>query len=164
MAKPNAPEAVKNPSGNRRKMSARLMAVQAVYEAGHNGEPFEQVLRDYIDNRTGMEIGDVKIEQPDRELFLSTARTVQERREEITRILEANTPSKNPDPDQPRKEIEPLLKAILLCGIAEILQHTDIDAPLIINDYIEVTRAFYDKGEVSLVNGVLDSVAGILRS
>lgn len=164
MAKTSAPEAVRSNSGHKKKMAARLMAVQAVYEAGHNGEPFEQVLRDYIDNRSGMEIGDRKIEEPDQELFLSTARAVQNRREEVTRILEASTSSKNPDPDQPRKEVEPLLRAILLCGIAEILQHADIDPPLIINDYIEVTRAFYDKGEIALVNGVLDSVVGILRA
>ncbi|MCB1592355.1 MAG: transcription antitermination protein NusB [Alphaproteobacteria bacterium] len=163
MQKTDAQKPSKIASSNRKKMCARLMAVQAVYEAVHNGEPFENVLRDYLDNRVGMEIAGQKIGEPDRELFLSVARTVQSRRTEIGRLIEANIPAKQSSQDQPRKEVEPLLNAVLLCGIGELLQHSDIDAPLVINDYIEVTRAFYEKGEVSLVNGVLDSVARILR-
>lgn len=152
----------KTPSENRKKMAARLMAVQATYESGHNGEPLEQVLRDYLDNRAGMEIDDGKLETPDRELFLQIARGVKARREEIEAILAGHLPQR--EETQPRKEVEPLLKAVLLCGIGEILLHPEIDAPLIINDYLEVTRAFYEKGEVSLVNGVLDNAAGRLRS
>ncbi len=63
----------KKPSENRKKMTARLMAVQAIYESGHNGEPLEQVLRDYLDNRSGMETDDGTLETPDRELFLQIA-------------------------------------------------------------------------------------------
>lgn len=138
------------------------MAVQAIYESGHNGEPLEQVLRDYLDNRSGMEIDRQKLETPDKELFLKISRGVSARREEIESILSGHMPSKNED--APGKNVEPLLKSILLCGIGELLLHADIDPPLIINDYIEVTRAFYDKGEISLVNGVLDKVSGLLRS
>ncbi len=152
----------KKPSENRKKMAARLMAVQAIYESGHNGEPLEQVLRDYLDNRAGMEIDDGKMETPDRELFLQIARGVNHRREEIEAILSGHLPQK--EEQKPRKEVEPLLKAVFLCGIGEILLHPEIDAPLIINDYLEVTRAFYEKGEVSLVNGVLHNAAGRLRS
>lgn len=154
----------KKEATNRGKISARLMAVQAIYEAERNEEPLEQVLRDYLDNRAGMDIGGQKIAEPDRDLFLSVARGVQQNRTEIDRILESHASSKKTEPDAPTKDIEPLLKSILSCGVAEILSHTDIDAPVIINDYIDVARAFYDKGQVSLVNGVLDSVAGILRS
>ncbi len=152
----------KNPSENRKKMTARLMAVQAIYESGHNGEPLEQVLRDYLDNRSGMETDDGTLETPDRELFLQIARGVKARREEIEAILAGHLPQR--EETQPRKDVEPLLKAVLLCGLGEILMHPEIDAPLMINDYLEVTRAFYDKGEVSLVNGVLDAAAGRLRS
>ncbi len=61
------------------------------------------------------------------------------------------------------KEIEPLLKSILLCGVTELLSHQDIDAPIIIDDYLNVTHAFYEKQQVSFVNGILDKVASSLR-
>ncbi len=67
-------------------------------------------------------------------------------------------------PPPVEKELEPLLKAILLCGICEILAHQDIDAPLIIDDYLNVTHAFYEQPQVSFVNGVLGKVAPLLRA
>lgn len=60
-------------------------------------------------------------------------------------------------------EIEPLLRSVLLCGVSELLNHTEIDAPLIVNDYLNVTHEFYEKSQVSLVNGVLDAVAKAVR-
>jgi hypothetical protein len=61
-------------------------------------------------------------------------------------------------------EIEPLLRSVLFCGICELLVHTDIDHPIIINDYLHITHAFYEQQQVSFVNGVLDSIASLLRS
>ncbi len=147
----------------RKKLVSRLLAVQAVYEASQNGKILDHVLQDYVNSRIGMEFDTHKIEEPDKELFLKIARTVEKRYPEISEILEANIRTKE-EATSADKKVEPLLKAVLLCGIGEILDHSDIDHPIIINDYLEVTRAFYEKGEVSLVNAVLDSVAGLLRS
>lgn len=146
-----------------RKLVSRLLAVQAVYEASQNGNILDHVLQDYLNSRIGMEFDTHKIEEPDKDLFLKIARTVEKNYPEIVEILEANIKTKE-DTKSSGKKIEPLLRAVLLCGIGELLNHHDIDHPIIINDYLEVTRAFYDKGEVSLVNAVLDSVAGLLRS
>ena len=62
-----------------------------------------------------------------------------------------------------QKEHEALIYSILICGAAELLAHLDIDAPVIINEYLDVTHAFYDTGESKLVNGVLDAIAGKVR-
>ena len=37
------------------------------------------------------------------------------------------------------------------------------DVPVIINDYVDVTRAFYDGKESGLINAVLDSIAKTIR-
>jgi N utilization substance protein B len=39
----------------------------------------------------------------------------------------------------------------------------DVDAPLIISDYLNVTHSFYDQGESKLVNAVLESVRVAVR-
>ena len=56
-----------------------------------------------------------------------------------------------------------MLKSVLLCGICELLIHTETDAPIIVNDYLNVTHEFYDQKQVSFVNGVLDAVAKLVR-
>lgn len=73
------------------------------------------------------------------------------------------TPEEESAPPPPEKELEPLLKSILLCGVCELLEHQDIDAPLIINDYLNVTHAFYEQQQVNFVNGVLGKVTSVLR-
>ena len=53
---------------------------------------------------------------------------------------------------------EHLLHSILLAGTYELMAHHDVDQPIIINDYLNVAHAFYSKGEVSMVNAILDTM------
>ncbi|PCJ02787.1 MAG: hypothetical protein COB14_00805 [Alphaproteobacteria bacterium] len=76
---------------------------------------------------------------------------------------DCETPDEEPAPPPPEKELEPLLKSILLCGVCELLEHQDTDAPIIINDYLNVTHAFYEQQQVNFVNGVLGKVSSVLR-
>lgn len=94
---------------------------------------------------------------PDGALLKKILSGVDERKVELEQLVSANLQGKNAD-------IEPLLKAIFFCGCYELLAHQDIDSPIIINDYLNVTHGFYDQGEVSLVNGVLDAVSDVLRA
>lgn len=78
-------------------------------------------------------------------------------------VQNSETPDEEPAPPPPEKELEPLLKSILLCGVCELLEHQDTDAPIIINDYLNVTHAFYEQQQVNFVNGVLGKVSSVLR-
>ena len=48
-------------------------------------------------------------------------------------------------------------QAILLCGCAEF-DLKEIEAPIIINEYIELTKEYCDSDSYKLINGVLDRV------
>jgi N utilization substance protein B len=61
------------------------------------------------------------------------------------------------------KPSEPLLMAILLCGAFELLDNQEVDAPVILSDYLNVTHAFYEQGESRLVNAILDSIKAVIR-
>ena len=97
---------------------------------------------------------------------------VDERRGDIEGLITANsrkraapTPEINSETAEIGPEIrdfEPLLKAILICGVAEILANK-VDSPIIINDYLNVAHGFYGQGEVNLVNAILDSVVSALK-
>ncbi len=148
---------------------ARLMAVQACYEMIHNNKPVKLVIDEYLESglKTDDEIeeGTEEIALPEElasikiipngGLFKKIMMNLKERRSDIEQIVKANMTSE--------KDVEPLLNSVLLCGVCELLQHTEIDAPVIVNDYLNVTHEFYPKAQVSFVNGILDSASKSLR-
>ncbi|MCK5385191.1 MAG: hypothetical protein KAJ29_06390 [Alphaproteobacteria bacterium] len=158
-----------NPKQNNKEYIARLMAVQACYQMIHNKKPVQTVIKEYLKNglktddepQIGQE--DIAIPEeleaikilPNGGLFKKILLNLEERRDEIEDIVNGHMTSS--------KNVESLLYSILLCGVCELLQHVKTDAPIIVNDYLNVTHEFYPKSQVSLVNGILDSASKSLR-
>lgn len=138
-------------------MSARLRAVQALYQAEHNKQSMRAVLDEYLQHRSEMEVEGEPLVPPDGALLKKILYGVDERRQELESIVDANL-----NKDAKDRQVEPLLKAILLCGTYELLLQ-DVDAPIIINDYLNVGHSFYERNEVALINGVLDSISKIFQ-
>ena len=135
--------------------AARLSAVQGLYEISYNKRPMRAVVEEAL-----ARVPEGCTARPDPALLKRVLFGVEERGPELDTLLKSTT----------RRRVggggagpEPLLRAALLCGIYELLVHEDIDAPIIINDYLAVLRAFYTKSEVGFANGVLDTVAKTVR-
>lgn len=172
---------------NNKELSARLLAVQAYYEVLHNAKPVRLVIEECLER--GLQLDDSDdLAPPHGALFKKIITSLDTRLADISEILAAHihkkeapapvivvddteegsvenaeTPDEESAPPPPEKELEPLLKSILLCGICELLEHQDTDTPIIINDYLNVTHAFYEQQQVNFVNGVLGKVASVLR-
>lgn len=158
----NAPAKNKAPkmSAKAKTLSARLYASQAVYQIMQNDDAsVHEVLTQYLERAEDMEIDGEKIVMPNGALLKKILLGVDKRANDLKGILEANYQKDK----EHKPKLEPLLQAIALCAAYELLEHQDIDAPIIINDYLNVTHGFYDKGEASLINGVLNSVANAVR-
>jgi transcription antitermination protein NusB len=139
-------------------LSARLAAVQGVYQSIHNVQPLQSVFDEYLMHRKEPPTDDdEKMVKPDGTLLKQILLGIQERREDLDAMIKSSL-------NKPEKEPEPLLYSILLCGAWELLGNTEVDAPIIINDYLNVTHSFYEHGEVKLVNAVLDSLAKTIRA
>lgn len=158
MTKPEATKE-KAPSETAKALSARLYAVQAVYQIMQNATPVKDVLQQYLDKAEDMEIDGEKIVTPNGALLKKILLGVDARAKDLEGILEANYQQNK----ETKPKLEPLLQSIALCGAYELLDNQDIDSPIIINDYLNVTHGFYEKGEVSLINGVLDAVSKAVR-
>ncbi len=143
-------------SNNAQNLSARLLAAQAVYQADLNAQKLSEVASEYLAHRIGMEVEGEELVAADKALFTKIMRGVEERGGDLAGILKANTKDGG-------QRLEPLIKAILICAAYELLAHHDIDSPIIINDYLNVGHSFFESGEVSLINGVLDAVSKVLR-
>ena len=139
-------------------LSARLLAVQAFYQMKQNDQAVKAVYDEYIKHRNEQEIDGQKLVSPDAVLFKKVLYGVEERFVELDSVIQANLKK-----DASDRVVEPLLFSILICGAYELLAHSDIDAPIVINDYLNIGHAFFEKNEVALINGVLDSVQKVFR-
>ncbi|PCJ99837.1 MAG: hypothetical protein COA45_03205 [Zetaproteobacteria bacterium] len=172
---------------NNKELSARILAVQAYYEVLHNEKPLRSVIEESLER--GLQVDDDdSLAQPHGGLFKKILTSLDARLVDINEILAANIHKKEvvapvlvadsskddveseegdavapESAPAPKKELEPLLKSILLCGVCELLEHQDIDAPIIINDYLNVTHFFYEQQQVNFVNGILAKIASGLR-
>jgi transcription antitermination protein NusB len=147
---------------NNRELSSRMLAVQAMYQILQTGAYAPDVTREYLDTRIEMDLDEGTMVRPDGALFKKIMNNLNTRMADVDEIVRGCMNKKQSE-DQKTAETEPLLKSILLCGVCEILCHTDIDAPIIINDYLDVTHTFYEKSQVSLVNGIFDNARKVIR-
>jgi transcription antitermination protein NusB len=134
--------------------AARLAAVQAVYQMMANQQKADSVIEDFRTRRFGKPVDGQAMIAPDEDMFAAIVMGVEDEGKELEKIIV-----------KPEQQIpaEPLLRAILLCGTWE-LALTKTDTPLIIAEYLNVTHAFFDKGESKLINGVLDRIAREVRA
>lgn len=159
-ARMNAEPQTIESSPNARNSAARLAAVQALYQIKCNHEPVALVIEEYRQHRLGKTIDDVESIKPDSLLFERILKGVTEHAETVHEMLFAGL---NKEGQQRAVPMEPLLNSILSCGAYELMSHQDIDAPILIDDYLNITHAFYDQGEHKLVNAVLDRVKAMTR-
>jgi len=92
----------------------------------------------------------------DREFFVGTLRGVIAQREALIAQVGAHI-------DRSFDELSPVEACILLLGSFEMQHHPETPYRVIINEAIELTKAFGGTDGHKYVNGVLDKVAGVLR-
>jgi N utilization substance protein B len=139
--------------------ASRLAAVQALYQLLSSDEPkIKMVITEYQKYRLGAEIEGDQYVDADPALFADICEGAWERGTELD---EAIAPYLNADWSLDR--IERVILAILRAGAYELIARPDVPTPVIINEYVDVCHAFYDRTEASFVNGVLDKVAKAVR-
>jgi N utilization substance protein B len=97
---------------------------------------------------------------PDAEvpLFAEIVRSAVRQQDTVdTMIMEALPP------DWPMARIDPVLRAVLRAGGAELGATGGAPAKVVINEYLDVARGFFTGAEPGLVNAVLDRLARLLR-
>ncbi|MCL2523644.1 MAG: transcription antitermination factor NusB [Betaproteobacteria bacterium] len=92
----------------------------------------------------------------DRDFFTTVLRGVISQQEALTARIAAHI-------DRPFGELSPVEASVLLLGCFELLKHPETPYRVIINEAIELTKAFGGTDGHKYVNGVLDKVAAALR-
>jgi len=140
-----------------KKAAARLAAVQVLYQMALNEQPADVALKDFIKNRIGYNLDGDLFVPPNKEILSNIVKGVSERAADIDSIVE------NALANGAKADVELLLNNILRAGVFELISDSTVDAGIIINDYMNVTTAFYGGSESKIVNAILDKVAKQVR-
>jgi N utilization substance protein B len=135
---------------------ARLAAVQALYDIEISNHLPEQVITSF-QLGGGLAVLDGDSVPADPDFFIELVQGVSVARDDFDRII--NEVSAN----RKVRNLESLMRTILRAGTYELARRDDIDAPVVISEYLTVTAAFYDLAETGYVNGILDRLSRVLR-
>lgn len=138
--------------------AARFSAVQALYQMDVGGATLPAVVAEFEAHRLGRELEGEQLRPADVDFFRALVGGVVDAQRRIDPIVHDNLP-----PTWPLTRIDFTLRAIMRCGVFELLERRDVPGKVVITEYVDVAKAFFSADEPGLVNGVLDAVARAVR-
>ncbi len=147
------------PARSQARSTARLAAVQALYQLQMEGTALAKLLDEFHQHRLGKTIDEDEFADAEVEFFDDVVRGVEARGEEIDALLT----SKLAD-GWTLKRLDKTMLQILRAGTYELLARNDVPAAAAINEYVDVAKAFFDDREAKFVNGILDAASKDARS
>ena len=154
-------------ANTRPRTASRVAAVQALFQAEQAQTGAETVIDEFVRHRlgalpdayggtAGFEDGRV----PDAlvPLFGRIVRAATAQQDRVDAMLAEALPD-----EWPLERLDPVLRALLRCGVAELLMDDGPPAKVVINEYLDVAHGFFEGEEWRMANGVLDRLARQLR-
>jgi N utilization substance protein B len=147
----------------RPRTASRVAAVQALFQSEQGGESAETVIDQFVRHRLGELPGTGGFEDgrvPDAQvpLFAHIVRIAVLRQDDIDRRLAEALPA-----EWPIGRLDPVLRALLRAGAAELSMTDGAPSRVLINEYLDVAHGFFTGDEPRMVNGLLDRLAHALR-
>lgn len=142
------------PSAKARRSAARLAAVQALYQLEQSGTPLDKVISEFVHHRFGEEVEGEAMVEPDAPLFGDIVRGTRVRSVEVDALVSGAL-----DSQFSLARLDVLLRCVMQAGAWELLANLHVPAPIVISEYVNVTRAFFGGKEPAMVNAVLDRIA-----
>jgi N utilization substance protein B len=138
---------------------ARLAAIQALYQMEAGGAGVETVVAEFTDHRFERDIDGETLATADEAFFAEVVRGVVGEQGLIDRAIVRRL-AVNWKLDR----IDATLRAILRAGSFELMRRPDVPTEVVIDEYLEITKSFFDGPEPGFVNGALDAIARDERS
>jgi N utilization substance protein B len=147
---------------------ARLAAVQALYQMELGGVGVDAVVREFTDHRFGGAAEGTIGEAPaaenlladaDEAFFAAIVQGVVADQAAIDRSI-----VKRLAQGWKLDRLDATVRAILRAGAFELTHRPDVPIEVVIDEYVELAKAFFDPTEAGFVNGALDAVARDVRS
>lgn len=134
--------------------TARLAAVQALYQMDVAGSGLSETVAEYEAHRLGREVDGEIYRDADPQWFRMILCGVVANQRKIDPVIHRSL-----EGDWPLSRIDSILRAILRSGAYELIFRTEVPVAVIVSEYVDIAKAFYDEAEPRLVNAVLDRIA-----
>ena len=147
----------RNPQADRpdnQRVPARLAAVQALYQMDVGRATLEDTLAQFGAFHLGREIEGDQYLPADADFFRQIVSGVIKSQLDIDPSIDSALQR-----DWPMARIDATLRAILRAATFELLRRRDIPPGVVISEYVDIARAFYEGDAPGMVNGVLDAIA-----
>jgi len=146
----------------RTRTGSRVAAVQALFQSEQGPTSPETVIDEFIRFRLGKQdddsFEDGRIPDVDVKLFTRIVRAATEQQDRIDPLI-VDALSE----DWPIHRLDPVLRALMRAGAAELCMAEGAPAKVVINEYLDVAHGFFEGDEPRMANGVLDRLAHVLR-
>ena len=138
--------------------AARLAAVQALYQQEMEGTPTPVLIHEFHAHRLGATIEGATYADAEHSFFDDLVSGTIARKDDIDAMIADRLAD-----GWSLERLDKPMKAILRVGSYELLARADVPVATVINEYLDVAEAFYDKREKGFVNGLLDAIAKVAR-
>ena len=139
--------------------AARLASVQALYQMDMEDIGIARLLNEFHSHRLGQEIEDAQYADADPDFFDDVVSGVDARRAEIDKLVDSKLGEK-----WKMERLDKTMLQLLRCGTYELIARPDVPTATVIDEYLDVAHAFFDKKDAKFVNGLLDAVAKDVRA
>jgi transcription antitermination protein NusB len=133
---------------------ARLAAVQALYQMDLASTDLNKLIHEFVSERFGANAEDETVQFADQDLFESIVRGVVTHQPEIDPALDSQLAS-----GWRLNRIDATVRASLRAAMYEILYRRDVPPKVVISEYVDIAKAFFEGDEPKVVNAVLDKLA-----
>lgn len=133
---------------------ARLAALQALYQMEMTGGAPDDVVKEFIDHRFGTDAEAGTAGAHDKVFFADLVEGVLKHQVEIDRTLADGLAQ-----GWTLARIDSILRALLRVAVYELVARKDVPAKVVIDEYVELSRDFFEGEEPKFVNAVLDRIA-----
>ena len=133
---------------------ARLAAVQALYQMELAGEGVETVITEFSNHRFDSDIEGEPLAEADEAWFADVVRGVVAGQKDIDGAIKVRLAS-----NWRLERLDSTLRALMRAGAWELRERPDVPREIVIDEYVELAKAFFDAAEAKFVNAALDGVA-----
>jgi len=146
-------------SGRQARSVARLAAVQALYQMEAAGAGAETVIREFSDHRFDRDLEGETLAHADEAFFAELVRGVVGDQGDVDRAIGRRLAS-----GWRLERIDATARSILRAGVFELMRRADVPAEVVIDEYVEIAKSFFEGPEPGFINAALDAIARDARA
>jgi N utilization substance protein B len=143
----------------RRRRTARLSAVQALYQMELTGAGAKAVVLQFRNHHFGYDDEPGDYIEADEDFFEDLLTGIVSRQDEVDSLAASVVKE-----GWKYSRLDATVRAILRAGGYELLAREDVPVGVIINEYVDIAKAFFEGPEPGLINATLDALARKVRS